>query len=40
MIWFFVCFLPFMGIANGAHTMGLLVGLAWGWIGAQWAMRR
>jgi GlpG protein len=35
MIWFFICFLPFMPIANTAHTFGLLVGLAWGWIAAQ-----
>ena len=35
MIWFFLCFLPFMPIANTAHTFGLLVGLTWGWIAAR-----
>ena len=35
MIWFFLCFLPFMPIANTAHTFGLLVGLAWGWLAAR-----
>ncbi len=35
MIWFFLCFLPFMPIANTAHTFGLLVGLAWGWIAVR-----
>ena len=35
MIWFFLCFLPFMPIANTAHTFGLLVGLAWGWIATR-----
>ena len=35
MIWFFLCFLPFMPIANTAHTFGLLVGLAWGWVAAR-----
>jgi len=35
MIWFFLCFLPFMPIANTAHAAGLLVGLAWGWVASM-----
>jgi GlpG protein len=32
-IWFFFCFTPWAGaIANGAHTAGLLMGMAWGWL--------
>lgn len=32
--WFFFCFTGMLPIANGAHTGGLLTGLAWGYISA------
>ena len=34
--WFLLCFTGLLGpIANGAHTVGLVVGMAWGWISAK-----
>jgi len=36
MIWFFFCFTPYAGpIANAAHTAGLVIGMAWGWLAAR-----
>ncbi len=35
-IWFFICFLPFMHIANGAHAAGLIVGIALGYAPVAW----
>lgn len=40
LIWFFICFLPFMPIANGAHTGGLLLGAGWGYIAARIGRKR
>lgn len=38
--WFFLCFTGWMGpIANYAHAAGLILGMAWGWLSAQWALR-
>lgn len=39
--WFFLCFSGWVGpIANYAHAGGLLLGMAWGWISAQMALRK
>ncbi len=36
LIWFAICFTGLVGnIANTAHTMGLVIGAAWGWLAAQ-----
>lgn len=35
-VWFFLCWSGLMGhIANVAHTVGLFMGVAWGWLSAQ-----
>lgn len=35
-VWFFLCWSGFIGnIANYAHTFGLLIGMAWGYLSAQ-----
>jgi GlpG protein len=31
-VWFFICWLPGMNIANGAHGGGLALGMAWGYL--------
>jgi GlpG protein len=37
MIWFFFCFTGYAGpIANAAHTAGLVIGMAWGWMAARY----
>ena len=36
LIWFAICFTGLVGnIANTAHTMGLVIGAAWGWLAAR-----
>ena len=36
LIWFVICFTGLVGnIANAAHTLGLIVGVAAGWLAAQ-----
>jgi GlpG protein len=40
MIWFFACWLSIRGIANYAHTGGLVVGMAWGIASSFWSKRR
>ena len=40
LIWFAICFTGLVGpIANTAHTLGLVVGVAGGWLASQRAMR-
>jgi len=40
-IWFFICLTGLVGpIANAAHGVGAGVGMAWGYLEAQWAKRR
>ena len=40
LIWFFLCMTPLMkGIANGAHAVGLMTGMAWGFLSSLPAMR-
>ena len=40
-VWFFLCLTGWMGpIANYAHAGGLVLGMAWGWISAQIALRK
>ncbi len=41
MVWFGLCWTGLMGpIANMAHTVGLLCGMAWGWLAVQVARQR
>jgi GlpG protein len=41
LVWFFLCFTPLLpNIANGAHAVGLVGGLVWGWTSALLARRR
>jgi GlpG protein len=41
MIWFFACWFKLIpNVANYAHTGGLVVGAAWGFISSFWARRR
>lgn len=40
LVFFFLCFTGWVGpIANYAHAGGLLLGMAWGWLSAQIALR-
>jgi len=40
LIWFAICFTGLVGnVANTAHTLGLVVGVAGGWLASQRAMR-
>jgi GlpG protein len=40
-LWFFLCLTGFVGhVANTAHAVGFAVGIAWGYLGAQLAVRR
>ena len=39
-VWFFLCLAGWIGhVANHAHAAGLILGMAWGWISAQIALR-
>jgi len=40
MLWFFACWFVIPGIANYAHTAGLLTGGIWGFFASLWATRR
>ena len=41
LIWFFLCFTPLIPrIANGAHAVGLALGIVWGFLASVQAMRR
>ena len=41
LIWFFLCLTGLMGnIANTAHAVGLVLGIAWGYASSQMAHRR
>jgi GlpG protein len=40
-VWFFLCLFGLIGsVANFAHAGGLILGMAWGWISAQIALRK
>ena len=40
-VWFFLCLSGLMGhIANTAHGVGLIVGVAWGYAAAMWGRRK
>jgi GlpG protein len=39
-IWFFLCLSGLMGIANAAHGVGFLTGIAWGYLAALWGRRQ
>ncbi len=38
--WYVFCFFPGLGIANGAHTAGLVLGSLWGLLGSGYLARR
>ena len=40
LVWFFFCFTGIFPIANYAHAVGLVIGVAWGTIGGLTAARR
>jgi GlpG protein len=40
LIWFFACFVFMMGVANTAHAVGLVVGMAWGALSSLRHLRR
>ena len=42
LVWLALCYMPWMGmnIANTSHLVGLLLGMAWGWISALIASKR
>jgi GlpG protein len=35
LVWFFICWLPGMNVANGAHAGGLVIGVVWGYLGSK-----
>lgn len=40
MVWYFICLTGIMPIANMVHTVGLLMGLGWGYLSARRSLRR
>jgi len=39
--WYFLCWTGWVGpVANTIHTVGLLIGMGWGWLAARAANRR